>query len=197
MAAPLNSHGDHRDYTDAEKQRLTSNLVQVTGEIHDGQWRALPVSAATLANLHERLFRGVRDHAGRLRGKGWGAERLSFGPNRSHHRDDVAPALEKAFQEVQRSIRSLLDNPEDPQYEHHTVHVAVWIHARVIQIHPFEDGNGRSSRLLMAKVLVDLGMQPIPIEATKQEYTTLLNSFFRDERIQALVDLFLRLADPG
>lgn len=197
MAASLNEHGDHRDYTDAEKQRLTSNLVGVTGEIHSGQWNARPVSIDTLSELHEHLFRGVRDHAGRPRCKGWGAERLIFGPNRSHHRDDVVRALEKVFQEAQRSIRSLLDNPVAPKYELHAVYIAAWIHAKVIQIHPFEDGNGRSSRLLMDKVLVDLGMQPIPIEATKQEYTNLLNNYFRDDQIQPLVDLFLRLADPG
>lgn len=197
MATSLNAHGDHRDYTDAEKQQLTSNLVVVTGEIHSGQWNDRPVTIATLADLHEHLFRGVRDHAGRLRCRGWGADRLVFGPNRSHHRDDVASALERVFQEARRSIRSLLENPEDPQYEHHAVHIAVWIHTKVIQIHPFEDGNGRSSRLLMAKVLVDLGMRPIPVEATKQEYTSLLNNYFRDDQIQPIVDLFLRLADLG
>jgi Fic family protein len=109
----------------------------------------------------------------------------------------VGSALERVFEQARRSILSLLDNTNDPQYEHHAVHIAAWIHAKVIQIHPFEDGNGRSSRLLMAKVLVDLGMQPIPIEATKQEYTNLLNNYFRDDKIQPIVDLFLRLADPG
>lgn len=197
MATSLSAHGDHRDYTDAEKQQLTSNLVVVTGEIHGGQWNSRPVSTQTLFELHRRLFLNVRDHAGRPRCKGWGAEHLGFGPNRSHHRDDVGSALERVFEQARRSIRSLLDNTSDPQYEHHAVHIAAWIHAKVIQIHPFEDGNGRSSRLLMAKVLVDLGMQPIPIEATKQEYTNLLNNYFRDDQIQPIVDLFLRLADPG
>jgi fido (protein-threonine AMPylation protein) len=197
MATSLNAHGDHRDYTDAEQQQLTANLVLVTGEIHGGQWNARDVSPQTLCELHRRLFLGVRDHAGRPRCKGWGAEHLVFGPNRSHHRDDVANALERVFQEARRSIRSLLANPDDPNYEHCAIHVAAWLNAQVIRIHPFEDGNGRSSRLLMAKVLVELGMQPIPLEATKQEYTNLLNTYFRNDQMQPLVDLLLRLADPG
>ncbi|MCC6782249.1 MAG: Fic family protein [Planctomycetes bacterium] len=188
---------DHRVYSDAEKQRLTSNLAGVAAEIHGGGWNDKPACVATLCALHARVFAGVRDHAGRTRSKDWGTERLVFGPNRSFHRSAVARALDEAFDSARRSIRSLQENKASPDYEHSAVYVAVWIHAEIVRIHPFEDGNGRSSRLLMAMVLVQLGLRPIPVEATKQEYTNQLNTYFRSRTIQPLIDLFLRIADPG
>lgn len=192
----MTAHGDHRDYNDDEKQRLTSNLALVAGEVHRGLWSSRPVSASTLCDLHARIFGGVRDHAGKHRRDGWGTEHLVFGPNRSLHRDAVAEALESAFREAHRSIQSLQENESAEEYEHSAIHVAVWLHAEIVRVHPFEDGNGRSSRLVMAQVLVLLGMRPIPVEATKQEYTSMLNAYFRMRSIQPLVDLFLRLADP-
>lgn len=191
----MNHHGDHRDYTDEEKRLLTRNLADLALEIHRGDWLSEPVSVAGLCALHRRVFGGVRDHAGRHRTEGWGAERLTFGPNRSAHRDQVAAELERAFDQARRSMASIRHNPDSPEYEAASVHVAVWLHAEIVRIHPFEDGNGRSSRLVMAQVLVGLGLQPIPIEAVKQEYTAALNHYFRTREIQLLVDLFLRLAD--
>ena len=70
---------------------------------------------------------------------------------------------------------------------------AAWAHAEIIRIHPFEDGNGRSSRLVMTHVLVSLGLRPIPVDACKQEYNDALNAYFRTGELQTLVDLLLRL----
>lgn len=39
----------------------------------------------------------------------------------------------------------------------HPVHLAAYAHRRLVDIHPFEDGNGRTARLLMNLVLVNKG----------------------------------------
>ena len=39
---------------------------------------------------------------------------------------------------------------------------AAWLHHRFVQIHPFEDGNGRTARLLMSHVLAKRG-EPTPV----------------------------------
>lgn len=75
------------------------------------------------------------------------------------------------------------------------MHVAVWAHAEVVRIHPFLDGNGRSSRLLMNAILVRLGLRPIAVEAVKHEYNEALNHYFRERELERLVDLMLRLVD--
>jgi len=53
----------------------------------------------------------------------------------------------------------------------HPVELAAWLHNRVVQIHPFTEGNGRTARLLMNWVLMKNKFPPAVIEKrNKQEY---------------------------
>ena len=183
---------DHvRIYTAAEDEQLAHQLRAVTEDCHAG--RLWPITLEVLREIHRRLFDGVRDHAGRMRAHAFGDEHLTFGPNRSVHRDRVLPEIEDMFHKLARSIQSFVDHPDAADYERNAVHVAVWAHAKVVQIHPFLDGNGRSSRLLMNAILVGLGLPPIAVEAVKQEYNEALNHYFRANDLQPLVDLLLPL----
>ncbi len=182
-----------RTYTEAENRRLTDNLAKLIASIHAGELSAREPSRSLLCDLHRRLFEGVREHAGRHRSAIFGSERLSFGPNRSASRGEVEALLEALFRDLAASMRSLEANQDDPDYDASAIHISVWAHARVIQIHPFEDGNGRTSRALLGVLLVKAGLQPIPIEAVKEEYNEALNTFFRERTIAPLFDLFLRL----
>lgn len=182
-----------RRYTPAEDEQLARQLRSVVEDCHAG--RLWPVSIDLLREMHRRLFDGVRDHAGRCRAHAFGDEHLTYGPNRSVHRDRVLLELEEVFGTLDRSIRSFLENPEDPRYERGAVHVAVWAHAEIVRIHPFLDGNGRTSRMLMNAILVGLGLSPIAVEAVKQEYNEALNQYFRTKDLQLLVDLMLQLID--
>ena len=67
------------------------------------------------------------------------------------------------------------------------------LHADIVRIHPFEDGNGRTSRLCLAHVLVQCGLEIIPIEAVRQEYTEALNHYYNERDLEPLVDLYIRL----
>lgn len=185
---------DHvRIYSAVEDERLARQLFSVGEDCYAG--RLWPVSIERLREIHGRLFEGVRGHAGHFRGHAYGDEHLTFGPNRSVHRDRVQLELDEVFQKLERSIRSFLEHPDDPSYERGAVHVAVWAHAEVVRIHPFLDGNGRTSRVLMNAVLVGLGLPPIAVEAVKQEYNEALNLYFRSKDLQVLIDLMLRLVD--
>lgn len=126
-------------------------------------------------------------------GPGFGQEHLAFGPNRSSHRNDVDRELREAFEKCRKDLNALLDDHLAPDYERRSIWLAVWMHAEVIRIHPFEDGNGRSSRLMMSHLLIALGMSPIPVEAAKDEYNVALNVYFATSNQMPLLDLFLRL----
>lgn len=183
-----------REYTPEEERALTERLVLLTRRVHAGEEPFTAPTASLLVDLHRRLFDGIRDHAGRPRGPGQGSERLQFGPNRSVHRDLVPAELESVFEGVRRSLRSFDENRGAAEYEERAVHLAVWAHAQIIRIHPFEDGNGRTSRLIMSGLLARLGLRPIPIEACKSEYTDALNAYFHEQDLKPLLDLFLQLA---
>jgi fido (protein-threonine AMPylation protein) len=185
-----------RQYTPEEERLLTEQLFELTRAVHAGESRDHPLDLTLLRGLHAGLFQGVRDHAGRNRARGFGSERLTFGPHRSVHRDEVERELEAMFRRVDRDLRALKDaEPED--YELQAIRLAIRVHAEIIWIHPFEDGNGRTGRLCASHVLVQLGLRPVAVEAVKQEYTEALNHYFLNKDIDPLVDLYLRLYPIG
>ncbi len=185
-----------RKYSPEEERGLTERLLELTRRVHAGEETFEAPTIGLLLDLHRRLFTGIRGHAGKARGPGFGSERLAFGPNRSAHRDAVPGELEQVFESVRRSLRSFDANRGAERFEADAVHLAVWAHAQIIRIHPFEDGNGRTSRLIMNGLLVRLGLRPIALEACKPEYTDALNLYFHERNFRPLLDLFLRLAKP-
>jgi Fic family protein len=61
--------------------------------------------------------------------------------------------------------------------ELHPVALAALLHYKFVRIHPFDDGNGRISRLLMNYVLLKNNLPPIVIKsADKRNYLSALNS---------------------
>jgi len=183
----------HLDYSDDEEERLAKNLHAIAARVHAGEFKYAPLNEQLLRSFHEHLFSGIRDFAGRSRGPGSGSDHLMFGPNRSPHKSEVPARLSEIFLRLGQSIASFEANPGDPAYESSAVHVAVWAHAEVIRVHPFEDGNGRTSRLLLDAILLRLGLRPIAFEIPKEEYRTALNLYYRSSDIGALVDLALRV----
>ena len=182
-----------RSYSVDEERRLAENLTVLTFEVHEGGSRNRQANEELLCDFHRRLFDSVRDHAGVIRKRGFGTETLTFGPNRSPRREEVPDQLYDVFMQLQRGLQSFDQNPNHPQYEHSAIRLAAWTHAEVIRIHPFEDGNGRCSRLLLNWILVRLGLLPIAFEATRQEYCECLNHYFRTNDLQPFLDLVVRL----
>lgn len=65
---------------------------------------------------------------------------------------------------------------ESANPETHPVVLAALFHYRFVRIHPFDDGNGRISRLLMNYSLLKSGLPPVIIKSTdKRGYLSALN----------------------
>ena len=65
---------------------------------------------------------------------------------------------------------------ESEKKELHPVALAALLHYRFVRIHPFDDGNGRISRLLMNYVLYHNNLPPVIIKSVnKKEYLSALN----------------------
>ena len=66
---------------------------------------------------------------------------------------------------------------EEYKKDLHPVALAALIHYKLVRIHPFDDGNGRISRLLMNYVLLKNELPPIVIKSNdKHNYLSALNS---------------------
>lgn len=65
---------------------------------------------------------------------------------------------------------------EEKKGEMHPVDLAAHLHYKFVRIHPFDDGNGRVSRLLMNYVLLRNGFPPVVIKSSdKRNYLQALN----------------------
>ena len=76
------------------------------------------------------------------------------------------------------------------------IELAAWTHAEFVRIHPFIDGNGRTSRLLMNYQLLSYGFLPVSIDKeTRLEYYNSLEEYAVNGNLQPFADLIADLED--
>jgi Fic family protein len=79
-------------------------------------------------------------------------------------------------EEVERELNSLLNWYKDNRNKIHPLILAFEFHRRYEYIHPFLDGNGRTGRLIMNKILMSNGYSPIIVyKDNKLAYFNSLN----------------------
>ena len=80
-----------------------------------------------------------------------------------------------AAEEVPGQIAELVEELNQKKDTLHPVLLAAYAHRRLVDIHPFQDGNGRTARLLMNLVLVNKGYCIVSISPIlRHDYITAL-----------------------
>lgn len=115
-----------------------------------------PLTVASIKELHKRLMTGVDPHPGEIRNvqvvvghykEEKGDVSLTVKHNPPHHNEkDIEKALEELIEWVKKSKE---DIP--------AVLLAGIFHHQFVYIHPFEDGNGRTCRIVSALILLSRG----------------------------------------
>lgn len=76
------------------------------------------------------------------------------------------------------------------------IQLAAWTHAEFVKIHPFEDGNGRTSRLLMNYQLMANGFLPVSIEKeSRLDYFNALESYAVEGKLEPFADMIGELEE--
>ena len=76
------------------------------------------------------------------------------------------------------------------------VELAAWTHAEFVKIHPFTDGNGRTSRLIMNYQLMAEGFPPVSIaKEDRLEYFKALEAYAVEGDLQPFAELVAGLVD--
>ncbi len=76
------------------------------------------------------------------------------------------------------------------------IELAAWTHAEFVRIHPFIDGNGRTSRLIMNFQLMAHGFLPVSIpKESRLEYFNTLESYAVDNDLHPFTDLIAGLEE--
>ena len=130
---------------------------EALGYVRDLSRASDPFTEMDVRNIHRLVVaRSCPDIAGRY------ADRSRFVPTDTGRYAFPAPSMIPALMgEFARWLRDLEPTPE----------AAFDAHRRLVDIHPFNDGNGRTARLLMNLVLLRGGWPPVPIgPAARADY---------------------------
>ncbi|EKE11132.1 MAG: hypothetical protein ACD_15C00137G0029 [uncultured bacterium] len=110
--------------------------------------------------------------------------------------------------EIPKMMRNLIDWVGDNKKKMHPVELASVLHHRLVFIHPFFDGNGRTSRLTMNIILMQAGFPLVIVMkndrkryyqalslADKGDYTPFVNFIAR--AVERTLDIYLKLLAPS
>lgn len=110
--------------------------------------------------------------------------------------------------EIPKMMRSLIDWVGDNKKKMHPVELASILHHKLVYIHPFFDGNGRTSRLAMNIILMQAGFPLVIVMkndrkryyqslslADKGDYTSFINFIAR--AVERTLDIYLKILMPS
>lgn len=101
-------------------------------------------------------------------------------------REEVGALAENTPEEVRELLAEL------SEAENHILTAAAYFHAKLENIHPFADGNGRTGRLAMNYFLISHGRPPIIVhEEDRKTYYGALEAWDREQVLKPLI-AFLR-----
>lgn len=76
------------------------------------------------------------------------------------------------------------------------IELAAWTHAEFVKIHPFVDGNGRTSRLIMNYQLMSNGFLPVSVnKEDRLEYFNYLEEYAVDDNLALFADFIAELEE--
>lgn len=93
-------------------------------------------------------------------------------------------------------IKNFYSDLEWKRKELNPIVYAAWTHAEFVRIHPFIDGNGRTSRLIMNYQLMSEGFLPVSIaKENRLDYYNALESYAVDKNLEPFTELIGDLED--
>jgi len=88
-------------------------------------------------------------------------------------------------EEVPLFMRSMVESLAQKWDSIHPVRLAAFAHQKLVDIHPFTDGNGRTARLLMNLILINRGYQIVSIQPIlRREYIAAIETSRRGGRAE-------------
>lgn len=108
-----------------------------------------------------------------------------------HHMYEVADGVGDLPGDVPQSIESLLEEVREALGMSHDIlgslSIAVYLHASLVDIHPFADGNGRVARQMANMVLLSECLPPVLVpKEDRMAYFGALDAYHYDDEIEPL-----------
>lgn len=98
--------------------------------------------------------------------------------------------------EMYRQVKDFYSDLTWKGKELNPIELAAWTHAEFVRIHPFPDGNGRTSRLIMNYQLMANGFPAVSIaKENRLEYFNTLEAYAVEENLAPFADMVAGLVD--
>lgn len=168
-----------------------ANLKTAWGMILDRAQSRQPVTEAEILELHAALTHGTYDEARWRKGERPGSYKIG------EYGVGMDAAIGCAAKDAQGLVRELVANMREytdaGMEDGDELQLASYAHAALADIHPFADGNGRTARLLMNRVLLTFDAPPVCFHREdKLAYYEALDAYHRDDDLAPL-ELFSKL----
>jgi Fic family protein len=98
--------------------------------------------------------------------------------------------------EMYRQVKAFFSDLPFKKDELNGIELAAWTHAEFVRIHPFEDGNGRTSRMIMNYQLMADGFLPVSIaKENRLEYFEALEAYAVEGKLEPFADMITALEE--
>lgn len=144
----------------------------------------LVVDEALVLEAHALLCRGTYDETRWARGERPGTYKVfDYGVGVDGAVGYPPDAVEDAVQALLAEVRGAGGSDAN------AFAAAAWLHARLVEIHPFADGNGRTARLLMNALLLSADLPPLCIrEEDRMAYYGALDALHLDDDFEPFLE---------
>lgn len=133
------------------------NHTEAIGYIKDIARQDIEISERTIKEIHALILHGIdRENAGKYR-------MVPVMISGSAHMPPQPYLIEKQMEEFMLRFRQM------EKEKVHPVLIAAYLHDELVRIHPFIDGNGRTSRLLMNLYLLRHGYVIITLKGSNDD----------------------------
>lgn len=100
--------------------------------------------------------------------------------------------------EVQSQMQEFIKEYEEKRSKLHPIELASFVHIEFVKIHPFIDGNGRTSRLLMNLELIKAGFPPVVIELEDRlDYYKALDIAHTTKNYKPFIELMKKVVEKS
>lgn len=101
------------------------------------------------------------------------------------------PVPSEMYYEIKEFFNNL-----DSKVDFNPIELAAWTHAEFVKIHPFVDGNGRTSRLIMNYQLMRNGFLPVSVnKEDRLEYFNYLEEYAVNSNLELFADFVAELEE--
>jgi len=167
-----NENSEGKRYTPGQIMETTQTLLLLQNQMMSAPPRFLRVR--DLKSWHQQLATPLGVKVGE-----WRTTPMTFGSFEGTAAPEIQGKIRKAYRRANIALYEIQSESLSSQLRlKRVIEISAYVHARLIRMQPFEDGNGRAARLVLSGMFVAEGFDPPDLtKLERTPYLTALNRY--------------------